>query len=263
MIKIMIVDDEYLFREALKSSIQWKELGYEVCCEAENGYDALDKLLKYKPEVALVDINMPVMDGIDFVAEIYGKGYDVRTIIISGYGEFEYARKTFKLGVEDYLLKPIDDDEFKKVLAKVKKDIEQDEVVKLKNSESYETSDEYILEKDKNPDNIIAKVYSYISDNISRYDLNIDKIAGHVFLSYKYLCYLFKSKTGKTINEYITDMRMKKARGLMEQGNLSIMLIAGKTGYADVNYFGKCFKKHFGVTPSEYIGSVPNKRNSR
>src|SRR4051794_41652 len=124
MLKLMLVDDENLFREALKKTIPWKDLGYEVCCEAENGYDALEKIAEFKPDVALVDINMPMMDGIELAAEIKESGLDIRVIIITGYGEFTYARQAIEVGVENYLLKPIEEDQLIKVLNSVKKKID-------------------------------------------------------------------------------------------------------------------------------------------
>lgn len=120
----MLVDDESLFREALRKTIPWETLGYEVCCEAENGIDALEKIQLYKPHVALVDINMPMLDGIELAAEIKENGLNVNVIIITGYGEFEYARQAIEVGVNNYLLKPIQEDQLVKALAAVKKKLD-------------------------------------------------------------------------------------------------------------------------------------------
>ncbi|MBB6731857.1 response regulator [Cohnella zeiphila] len=121
MLRIMLVDDESLFREALRKTIPWESLGYEICCEAENGIDALEKIHQYKPHVALVDINMPMLDGIELAAEIKENGLNVTVIIITGYEEFAYARQAIEVGVENYLLKPVQEEQLIKVLASVKK----------------------------------------------------------------------------------------------------------------------------------------------
>lgn len=131
MLKLMIVDDEYLFREALKVSLPWAELGYEICCDAENGYDALEKMKQHKPDVALVDINMPTMDGLELAAEVKESGLDVKIIIITGYGEFTYAHQAIQLGVENYLLKPVDEKELADNLTSIKKLIEKEAATKL------------------------------------------------------------------------------------------------------------------------------------
>ena len=68
MLKIMIVDDEYYFREALKISLPWQELGFSICGEAKNGKDALEIAESLEPDIILVDINMPIMDGLEFVS---------------------------------------------------------------------------------------------------------------------------------------------------------------------------------------------------
>lgn len=124
MLKLMIVDDESLFREALRKTIDWRELGYEVICEAENGIDALEKIAQFRPHVVLADINMPFMDGIELAAEVKQNGLDICFIIITGYEEFAYARQAIEVGVENYLLKPVDERELMKLLAAVKKRID-------------------------------------------------------------------------------------------------------------------------------------------
>lgn len=531
----MIVDDEFLFREAMKISLPWDKLGFEVCCEAENGFDALEKIAEYKPDVALVDINMPVMDGLELAAEIKEKELNVRVIIITGYGEFSYARQAIEVGVRNYLLKPIEEEELIEALTAIKTKIEKERTAKLETEAllqqvnnykpilkemllneliqgnrilgkdamaelkdyihvdldsksyrvavieldekaeygwseeirqmncfavsgiagemlkefclyeccrdtqgrlnillfselaeenlrpgavgifetvrlavskllaititvgigkayenirqlalshkealyavrnklmigeniviSYEDISEYRMEvnfypierkmqlhvslrtgdlpeaektiravlndirtnnppgetarfasieivssllefaseagsdvknlfgeglnileevqgkrnldeleawmlgilsqvlscpgvgKSKRPSRIVEDTKKYINENYPRYDLKIDEIAKNIFVKYGHLCFLFKRETGKTINEYISDLRICKARELMDNGCHSISMVAAKVGYADANYFSKCFKKMVGVTPVKYIES--------
>ncbi|WP_214627657.1 response regulator [Paenibacillus agaridevorans] len=133
MLRLMIADDENLFREALRKSISWEELGYEICCEAENGDDALRKIHEFRPHVALVDINMPFLDGIGLAAEIKENNLNVCVIIITGYEEFTYARQAIEVGVDNYLLKPIDEEQLIKSLLTAKKKItRQMEELKMK-----------------------------------------------------------------------------------------------------------------------------------
>lgn len=532
MLKLIIVDDESLFREALRKTIPWKELGYEVCCEAENGIDALEKIAEFKPDVALVDINMPLMDGLELAAEIKESEMDTRVIIITGYGEFNYARKAIEVGVENYLLKPIDEEQLAKVLSSVKKKIdikfdelknqvtvykpilkeillgnllygtrmfEKEELINLKNSlkvnldiQSYQVvvielsetqnwdeddrqlwifailniiseifnelcvfescqdingriclvahakvidtnwpqsisslcerihlliekylkfkttigiSNSYkgstyiskaynealyainnkliigencviqygniigqvetavniypieqrqvlltaarmgefhkvedtiysifeemsasniprdlvilkcmevvstciefmggisneiktilgdnfdLLEEIKNKKNLeqmkawlkeiffsgmnlknarvsnfisktVEDAKKYIDENIGRYDLKIDEIARNVYVGYGYLCTIFKKEMGKTINTYISDTRIIKAKQLIDEGCHSVYAASAKVGYADANYFGKCFKKLYGITPGKYIDNILSK----
>lgn len=99
---------------------------------------------------------------------------------------------------------------------------------------------------------IVYMIREYISRNYSRESLSVKDISDHVFLSTSYVCTLFKSETGQTLNQYITEYRIAKAKELLRDPRYKITDIAGKVGYSDSNYFGKSFKKSVGLSPSEY-----------
>ncbi len=120
MYKVMIADDEYHFREYLKEVIDWKKYGFELCIEARNGVEALEQTDGTVPDIALVDINMPYMDGLALAEKLKEKYQDIFIIIITGYNEFEYAKKAIQIGVVDYLLKPFTREELLTILDKIK-----------------------------------------------------------------------------------------------------------------------------------------------
>ncbi len=126
MIKVIIVDDLYYFRKALISSIDWNSLGFEVCGEANNGLDAYNLIKELNPEIAIVDINMPGMDGLGLAARLKEEGIKTRIIIVTGYSEFEYAKQAVKLGTFNYILKPVDNEELIKSLLELKLSIENE-----------------------------------------------------------------------------------------------------------------------------------------
>lgn len=105
-----MIDDEPVIVEGLKKIIDWGSIGYEIVATAYDGIDGLDKILTLEPDVALVDIRIPGIDGLLLIEKIKQKGLKTKVIILSGYSEFEYARKAIELGVESYLLKPINAD---------------------------------------------------------------------------------------------------------------------------------------------------------
>ena len=119
MYKVLIVDDEYFPREALKTTIPWEKYGCTVCGEANNGFDGIDKALELKPDIILTDINMPFMDGLDMIMHLQKNIQGILYSIITGYSEFEYAKRGIELGVEHYILKPIDDIEVVEILEKM------------------------------------------------------------------------------------------------------------------------------------------------
>lgn len=534
MIKVMIVDDEYYFKQAIRVIISWEELGFEIIGEAKNGEEALKKIDDLEPDIVLVDINMPVMDGLEFIRTVKEKKSNVKFIILTGHSEFNYARQALQLCVENYLLKPIDEDELKKALFETRDIIERESNIKLEmdslkkqvkdsiplqrdmllnelirgnymspeeikeranylginlsfefyrvlaigidlvsnhiqnedtkqlckfavsnvvgeflskaftisvffdnndnvcvllcsNDDKYddfsikaicerikdiifrhftheitigignscreikqiptsyrealyalknklaigknsvilhsevdetglitnyytvehrnqllmdmrlgsrdmadakiseifyelrigkaqhnlilltcielvstcieflaETKQSYInlFKKSFNPlediqsknsineleiwikdlfmqtinfihrnkntryAKIMEDVKNYVRKNYCKEDLRIDEIAASVYVNYTHLCYVFKKETGMTINDYLTEVRIKKAKELIDNGNYILSDVAEKVGYADTNYFGKCFKKRYGLPPTKYIENL-------
>lgn len=120
MLKILLVDDEPNVREGIKRIIPWEEYGFTVCGEGENGDEGLAKIMELNPDLVLADIKMPGMTGIELIGEANKRGFKGKFIIVSGYSDFSYAQAAISLGVEYFLLKPIDEDELIKVLTTVK-----------------------------------------------------------------------------------------------------------------------------------------------
>ncbi|MDG0810274.1 response regulator [Cohnella rhizosphaerae] len=123
MYKVLIVDDEYYFRQALKISLPWAELGFQIAGEAKNGAEALALLPELQPDVVLVDMNMPIMDGIEFIQKAKQRDGETKFMVLSGHSEFVYARQAVHLGVFDYVLKPIDEGELRGSLLDMKEQI--------------------------------------------------------------------------------------------------------------------------------------------
>lgn len=125
MYKVMIADDETRFRAYLKGIIDWNAHGFEWCGEAKNGIEALKLIEETQPDIAILDINMPYMDGMELAAKVK-EGYpSTFVLLVTGHSEFEYARKALKIGVDDYILKPFDEEELLVALAKVKSSLEK------------------------------------------------------------------------------------------------------------------------------------------
>ncbi|GGO05480.1 response regulator [Saccharibacillus kuerlensis] len=133
--KVLIADDEPIIREGLRESVNWTELGMEVVGEAEDGEEALELALELEIQLALVDMNMPFVNGIELMKKLRERLPDCRFIIITGHDEFAYAQEGIRLGVEDYILKPVNSEHLHQVLAKVKENLDsqfkQHEYLKL------------------------------------------------------------------------------------------------------------------------------------
>lgn len=118
MFRVLLIDDEPVIREGLKTIIDWSAYGFEICGEAVNGRDGLEKIGLLHPDLLILDIKMSGIDGLELLEELQRKGVSIQTIILSGYSEFNYAQKAISLGVTAYVLKPIEEDDLIKQLKK-------------------------------------------------------------------------------------------------------------------------------------------------
>ncbi len=137
ILKLIIVDDEYLVRDLFKRCLNWEELNVEIIGEAAGAREALELIDQDIPDIIFTDIYMPYMDGIELSRIIKEKYPWIKIVILTGHEEFEYAKRSIQIGVTDFLLKPIHDDEIKKVVLDLKEKIitewaEQDEYQHLK-----------------------------------------------------------------------------------------------------------------------------------
>ena len=162
VLKVLLVDDEPIVREGLKTIINWKENGFYICGEAVDGRDCLNQMLSLKPDLVLMDIRMPGIHGIEAIQEAKKNGYNGKFIILSGYSDFKYAQSAVKLGVSSYILKPIDE-------------IELIEAIKTVHNEiCNEFEMQKCIDKGKKQltDNILKNIVLNI-DNVSITDLKI------------------------------------------------------------------------------------------
>lgn len=127
MLKVFLVEDESIVREGLKNNIPWHEYGYQFTGEASDGEMALPMIRKIRPDVLITDIKMPFMDGLALSRIVTQEIPDIKIVIISGYDEFEYAQQAIRVGVEQYLLKPITKNTLRKVLLEVREKIESEQ----------------------------------------------------------------------------------------------------------------------------------------
>ncbi|MCH4887694.1 response regulator [Acidaminobacter sp. JC074] len=126
MKKVIIVDDEYFARLALIKSVDWASYGFKVVAEAENGKDAYQVILEEAPELVILDINMPFVNGLELLKKVSEKKLHTRYILLSGHSEFEYAKEAIKYGVEAYLLKPLVEEELQEELIRIGKAIDDE-----------------------------------------------------------------------------------------------------------------------------------------
>ncbi len=217
-----------------------------VAALAENGKQALEAVEKYNPEIILMDINMPFGGGLEAIEKIREIDKECKIIIISGYGEFEYAQKALELGVFSYLLKPIDFRNFKNILAKAIDSycnrIWEINQMKEEINESGSCKD------------IALSALNYVRDNFTDSTISLNKVAEIFHISQSYLTKIFKQKTGYTFTDYLNNLRILMAANLLTQEdiNYTISQISEMVGYSSPHYFSRAFKNYTGVAPNRY-----------
>ncbi len=261
MTKVLIVEDEPNLRREMALLTPWEEMDLILVGEAENGREGLEQIKKLEPHIVVTDIRMPVMDGLEMIAACKEHVPEIEPewVILSGYTEFEYARKAMKLGVMEYLLKPVDSGELKEVLDKAKEKVQQkkrhNKLESLVN-ENGENSQALALFHEYSATS--GSTASYIARAVeliqARYigGITIEETAEILGISTGYLSRLFHQETGYTFVDYLMYTRVKKAIELLKDPNVRIYEIADLVGYTDARYFSTVFKRVTGFTPKEF-----------
>ncbi len=259
-IKLVIADDEENIRYLIRNMIPYDNLGMFVAGEASDGEEGLEICRRLNPDIVMVDIRMPLLNGLDMLKKIKQEFPDTVIIIISGYNDFEYAQKALEYEAFGYILKPIDEDELLRLLDKAKAKILQ--IRRMKNNSRNVKQELNKLQtlliggicpeiEDKPGGSIINRALMYIHNNYNN-NMTLESVAEKIFVNATYLCELFRKETGKKFVDYITEIRIEKTKLLLRMPEFKIREIADMVGFNDVSYFIKTFKKYTGVTPNEY-----------
>lgn len=132
MYRVFLVDDEPLICKGLRETVEWDSLSLEIAGEAHGGTDAMELIAATHPHIIITDIRMPGMDGISLIKAIREKDLNIRIIILSGYSDYQFLKEAIRLGVDGYLLKPIDTDELISNLKNLVSTIEKEQLRSLR-----------------------------------------------------------------------------------------------------------------------------------
>jgi two-component system, response regulator YesN len=244
---VLLVEDEQWVRKGLRKKIEEQGLGFEVAAEAMDGAEALQAMEDIGPDLLVTDIRMPAMDGIELIRSAFFAYPGTAAIIVSGYGDFEYARKAIKYEVKDFLLKPVSDEALKEALVsvRIKLDAQADAMLDAMPSGGLLSSQEEI-----------AKTLElYIRENFRR-DIRLGEISEKLGITPDYLSKAFKRHTGETPLKHIIRLRMNEAKQLLAaKPELDVRAVGELVGYEDQFYFSRVFKTHVGLYPSEFRGA--------
>ena len=235
-LRVLLVDDEIMIREGFKKLFDWEAHDCEVAGEAADGMEALTKIDTLKPDIVIMDINIPIMNGLKVIQTSRLKYPDMAFVIVSGYDDFTYCREALRLQITDYMLKPVNYDEFGKCI----------DNLRISMFESRTRKGDPDMEEQP-----MLGIVRYMQEHLSE-EISLTVLAEEFHLSAQYISQLFKNEIGVNFLTYLTSIRMEQARKLLLSTSLSIAEISEKSGYSDYRVFTKVFKKIEGVTPSQY-----------
>lgn len=238
-LKVVLVDDEIMIREGFKKLFDWEEHDCEVVGEAADGMEALAQIENLQPDIVIMDINIPIMNGLKVIQTSRVRYPNIAFVIVSGYDDFSYCREALRMQITDYILKPVNYEEFGSCIDRLK--------ISLYEKKKTETAAEENNKEDRTITGIIRYMQEHMAEEIS---LNI--LSEEFHLSAQYISQLFKNEIGVNFLAYLTNIRMGKAKKLLISSSLSIGEISEKSGYGDYRVFTKAFKKLVGSTPSQY-----------
>ena len=236
---VLIVDDEITVLQGLKNLFDWEKNGYIITGEAMDGISALNLALEIKPDIVLMDINMPLMSGLDVVSRIKESLPRTVIIMISGYSDSHYMRQAIRHGVFDYILKPIIFDDLSEALERARMHIF---------GENRNESVEAQPEQDKT---VIQQLVSYINNHISE-GVSLKVLSNMFHMNPNYISQYFKNETGMNYSAYLLMLRINKAKNLLMNSDRSVAEVAQMTGFKDYRLFSRTFKQETGLTPSQY-----------
>ena len=236
MYKVLFVDDEPLVIRRLEVILDWKSLGFDILPGVFDTFEALNVMEQEHPDLVFMDISMPEMNGLECIARAREMGEDSLFIILTGYAEFEYARRGIDLDIVAYLLKPYSEHTLRSAV---------DKALGLLSRREKQVDD------DLNGIGPVEKIMRVVDKQYDR-DLKLSDFATEFYMRSDYLCALFRRKAGMTFGAYLLSRRMEEAARLLKTSGLSIAQVGERVGYHSAANFSRAFKRFYDEAPAKY-----------
>lgn len=253
MYRVVVIEDEEAIRKGIIMSIDFSALNCILIGEAGNGVEGIKLIQEKKPDIVITDVTMPLMSGIEMIEQTLE--YNYTSIIISGYDEFSYAKKAIKLGVCDYLMKPIDKEELNNVIQSIVSSFDLSSKISGLLKEKNQIEHIQLLETLNKEDHLVDKIMEYINLHYSE-KIFLSDIADVLNYSESLLSKRFRRVTQMTFNEYLNRFRIQKSIEYMKKGTYGLTEISDICGFSDYKYFSTVFKKYTGYTPSQFTNMI-------
>ena len=233
--RILLADDERGIAEGLSILLMQMGQPWEIVGIAEDGEEGIRMVHHLDPDIVITDVRMPVMDGLEMIRKLTEEGARCHFIILSGYADFTYAQQAMKMGVRAYVTKPVDEDELAQAIVSL-----------LRENGKEDASPETVPKQDT-----FDRLLEYVREHFNE-DITQQELSERFFLNPVYISQLFRKRTGMTYQNYLTRLRIDRARRYLEETGLMVYEISERVGYSDTAYFSRVFEKTVGIRPTDY-----------
>ena len=239
MYNIILIDDEPYVLEQFSELFDWNDMGYNLIGTFSDASEALDCIRKNKVDVIVSDIKMPGMSGLELAKFCYEYYPDTKIILLTAFRQFEYAQEAIKYNVVDYIVKPVSYDSIKQSLMRINAKTHASAV-----------SDDYLEENTYKNDVVFAAI-TYVNANLEN-DISLVSVAQHVNMNPSYFSHYFKKHVNMNFVDFLTNLRIERAKQILRCDDMSILDICYVVGYKNQTHFYNVFKTLTGVTPAQY-----------
>ena len=244
MYRVVLIDDEKIIVDGLTRVIKWADYNCEVVGAAYDAAGGAALIRRLKPHIVFTDIKMPDQDGLTMLAGLKSEFPVMQIAVLTGYRDFNYAQEAIKLGVMRFLLKPSKMDELHEALSAMKERLD-----KLP-PDAAAGEDEPCLDRHAGSF-IVNQATAYIEEHYAQ-KLTLQEVADKCYVSQWHLSKLINKYTGNTFYELLNNVRIEKAKALLNDPKLKIGDIVDMVGYSDAAHFSRVFKRIVGVSANEY-----------
>ncbi|WP_028560545.1 response regulator transcription factor [Paenibacillus pinihumi] len=252
MIRALVADDETLVRKGIITIMPWAKFAIDIVGEASNGRRALELMAHQPVDLLFTDLMMPEMSGMELIREVRVKYPHVQFVVLTCYPEFEYVQEALRLGAIDYILKTqLENARMEDVLSNI---VERFHERKKGGNHHANPGGPPASRPVRYADDIVRSIQDIMAYIEQQAELQFtqEQLARRANMSRGYFSQCFKDIAGVGFHEYVKEIRLVRARTLLETTSLPIYLIAERAGFKDEKYFSRMFQTEVGMLPSDY-----------
>lgn len=246
MITILLADDEAIERRYFRNLFH-RHPEYQVVGEAQNGKEIIELASKTKPDIIIMDIHMPLINGLESAHKIKKKFPETIIILNTAYADFEFARKALDYRLDAYLLKPASE---QKIIETIQSCIAH--TISLRTAPQACFSVALSFPEDQMSETTVSDILiKYIEQNFYR-NITLSELAELAHFTPSYVSKQFRKETGQTIKSYINQKKIENAKHLLANTRRTIQEVAQDSGFNNVSHFNRLFRQLTNMTPLQY-----------